>query len=692
MSTPHTPPSEQSDLHGALASIRARLDDFIIGQDPVKEAMVLAMIAQEHIYLMGEPGSAKTLLAEVAGSTANLKFQFNQMHRDTRLAELIGDVQISREPLPGGNGEVIKQVLRPGGVLTAEIVLLDDISRAPGEALNVLLRILNERKYQEMRIPLMTAIGTSNPTTDDYYNEPLDPANLDRFTLQLKTKGTLGTQQWHEARRIMDRYEGFAADLTPGQGAVRADLVRSARGILRDVRIPPLVFEAYRKFIDSLINKYGCTPENSLLTDRTMLVKVPRMIRALALLEGRDEANSGDLRVLKHILTFRIPENLYENLENLLNEAIQEVEQNEELLSEQSEEQQQGAQGQEESSESGDEAQEQDSGGDKDLVDQLMEAMQAQGEESEKRKSMQQQAASPEDGQPQVQRNQPQQVENLDVLLDKIRGRLERNQADSEVHPGGSPRTYRRMKTFEEFMDTDPGETAVWMNDVHPSLPRAFHRKKKNVGGKVIIIRDVSQSMEGRYARWTSSVVTRMVDMVRKKRMRIGYIEFNHVSRKYSHDGRFFTRDYDKLIDKAANVSCSGVTNYQYPLRDALTEFRKGRGSANRHILFLTDGEPTQGDWLVREERKQAKQMGVTIHTLFIGTTECPEILDILSEETDGSQFLATPDDRGGLSIAERAGRNVQNTLPHRPPFPDGPPGSGGRAPGLPRRANLWKG
>jgi uncharacterized protein with von Willebrand factor type A (vWA) domain len=195
--------------------------------------------------------------------------------------------------------------------------------------------------------------------------------------------------------------------------------------------------------------------------------------------------------------------------------------------------------------------------------------------------------------------------------------------------------------------------------------------------------------MEGRYARWTSSVVTRMVDMVRKKRMRIGYIEFNHVSRKYSHDGRFFTRDYDKIIDKAANVSCSGVTNYQYPLREALAEFRKGRGT-NRHILFLTDGEPTQGDWLVREERKQAKSMGVSIHTLFIGTTECPEILDILSEETDGSQFLATPDDRGGLWIAERMKRNTQ-TGQNRPPFPDGPPGSGA-SPGLPRRANLWKG
>lgn len=683
-------PQNMDAIHGALGSIRARLDDFIIGQDPVKEAMVLALMAQEHIYLMGDPGSAKTLLAEVAGGAANLRFQFNQMHRDTRLAELIGDVQIARDPLPAGDGEIIRQILKPGGVLTAEIALLDDISRAPGEALNVLLRILNERKYQSLKIPLMTAIGTSNPTTDDYYNEPLDPANLDRFTLQLKTRSTLSTQQWHDARRIMDRYEGFTADLSQGEGAVRADLVRAAREALRAVRIPPIVIEAYRKFLDNLINKYGCTPENSLLTDRTMLVKVPRMIKALALLEGRAEANTGDLRVLKHVLTFRIPENLYENLENILNEVIQEVEQNEEMLSEQSEEQQQGAQGQEESAESGEEAQEQDSAGDKDLVDQLMEAMQAQGEESEKRKSMQQQAASPEDGAPQFQRNTPQHVENLDVLLDKIRGRLERNQADAEIHPGGSPRTYRRMKTFEEFMDTDPGETAIWMRQVQPNLPRAFHRKKKNVGGKVVIIRDVSQSMEGRYARWTSSVVTRMVDMVRKKRMRIGYIEFNHVSRKYSHDGRFFTRDYDKLIDKAANVSCSGVTNYQYPLRDALAEFRKGRG-ANRHILFLTDGEPTQGDWLVREERKQAKSMGVSIHTLFIGTTECPEILDILSEETDGSQFLATPDDRGGLSIAERVSRSAQ-AAQHRPPFPDGPPGSAGGSPSLPRRANLWKG
>jgi uncharacterized protein with von Willebrand factor type A (vWA) domain len=143
---------------------------------------------------------------------------------------------------------------------------------------------------------------------------------------------------------------------------------------------------------------------------------------------------------------------------------------------------------------------------------------------------------------------------------------------------------------------------------------------------------------------------------VRKKRMRIGYIEFNHVSRKYSHGGRFFTRDYDKIVEIASNVVCSGVTNYQFPMREALKEFR-ARGTHNKHIVFLTDGEPTQGDWLVREERRMAKSLNVAIHTLFIGTTECPEILDVISEETGGCQFLAVPDEQGGLYLAERKSR-----------------------------------
>lgn len=652
-------------INDALNTIRERLDEFVIGQDGVKEALILALIGREHLYLQGEPGCAKTLLAEVVGHTADLSFHFCQMHRDTRLAELIGDMVLERSEGAGGKGEVIRQSLKPGGVLTTELALLDDISRAPGEALNVLLRILNEREFDGRSIPLMSAIATSNPTGSEYYNEPLDPANLDRFTLQLKIGGALAEQDWEKAREIMDRYEGGHPEFN-GSGEVDAGLLRGAFHASQKVRLPPKVVKAYEQFLDALRNRHNCNAKNSLLTDRTMLVKVPRMIKALAFLEGREEAITDDLRVLKYILTFRVPEQVYENLDELLEQVMQEAEEHEEEMPEQGEDMQ-GMQGQDDSGQAGEDTQEQEGGGEEEMAEQILEAVDADGEEARKRKSMQQQSSSPSDGQGKFERTPPQSVENMEELLEKIRGRLERNQADSEVHPGGSPRSYKRMDTFEEFIDSDPVDTAIWMDSVNPNLPRAFRRRKKHMGGKVVIIRDVSQSMEGRYARWTSSVVNKLVELVRRKRMRIGYIEFNHVSRKYDHDGRFFTRDYDKIVDQASNVSCSGVTNYQYPLRDALQELRRG-ATRNKHILFLTDGEPTQGDWLVREERKLARSLGVSIHTLFIGTTECPEILDILSDETDGSQFLATPDDKGGLKIAERLSRNTQERQGlHRP-------------------------
>src|SRR5574341_654955 len=80
----------RTEIDSALRTMRQRMDAFIIGQDGIKEATLLALIAREHVYLQGEPGCAKTLLAEVAGHTANLRFHFSQLHRDTRLTELVG--------------------------------------------------------------------------------------------------------------------------------------------------------------------------------------------------------------------------------------------------------------------------------------------------------------------------------------------------------------------------------------------------------------------------------------------------------------------------------------------------------------------------------------------------------------------------------------------------------------------------
>jgi MoxR-like ATPase len=307
----------------ALLRLRAELDRHVVAHDEAKRVLLLGLVCREHVYFEGPPGSAKTRLAEVAAAAAGLPFFFHQLHRDTRLAELVGDVVLERRPLPAGDGERIHQRVEAGGILTAELAVLDDISRAPGEALNVLLRILNERKFGDTSIPLRTAIATSNPLRDEYYNEPLDPANLDRFALQLRVESLIGAGDRVSARSLVDRYcEGSVAE-HPDVVAVssRAELDSLYASLARIV-VPDLVKEALLDVFQRLVIEYGCNETNALLTDRSFLVKAVKLLRGRALFDGRERVEPGDLDVLRWMTTFRVPPEVHEKMPELLARVI----------------------------------------------------------------------------------------------------------------------------------------------------------------------------------------------------------------------------------------------------------------------------------------------------------------------------------------------------------------------------------
>lgn len=645
------------DICAVQRSMRTQMDHYVTGQDQAKQTLLLALVAQEHAYLEGDPGTAKTLLAEILSHSLSLRGHFCQMHRDTSVADLVGDTVLQRTPLGTSGGEWIRQSLRPGKLLQAELAVLDDITRAPGEALNVLLRILNEREFQCWSLPLISAVATTNPTESGYHNEALDPAALDRFALHARMENLLREGSWAEAEEVITRHRGMPPEFGFRPHA-DANAVCDWSVQANAVCLPHAVRAAYVRVLKALVNHHGCTPENSLLTDRTMLVKAPRLIQTHALLKGREEASLADLHVLQYMLRFRVPEEVYEALERIIEEACAKNEEDDPFLD--GLPQEEGEDGAEEQESLAGEADttgaEQESAEgtaeDQELAQQIAESFAKEGESADSAQSRQQSSGS-NSGLSEKQAQSLQPVRNIKMLLEQIRGQLERNPAELQNHPGGAPRSYRRMTSLGDFLDSDYAETAIWLEQTHPSLPRVYRRRKKYAGGKVVLIRDVSQSMEGRYARWTSSVVRNLIEVVRRQRMRIGYIEFNHLSRKFEHNGRFFTRDYARINEQASNVTCTGVTNYQYPLRDALDELQRG-GTHNKHILFITDGEPTQGDWLVREERRRACMLSVSIHTLFIGATQCPEILDLLSEETRGSRFHAFPDVQGQLWIEKR--------------------------------------
>ncbi len=311
-------------MRDKLKALRELLDLHVVGHDEVKRALLLALVCREHVYLEGPPGTAKTRMAELAARGSSLEFFFYQLHRDTRLTELVGDVVLERRPLEGGEGERIHQRIEPGGLITAEVCVLDDISRAPGEALNVLLRLLNERRFGDQPIPLMTAIATSNPMRDEYYNEPLDPANLDRFALQLRVTGLIQDPDPSAARLLVDRYAAGAVVEVPEPEPVmsRGDFDALAAA-LAEVVVPESVKDALLDVLRRLVVEYDCDETNSLLTDRSFLVKALKLVRGRALLAGRARAEPEDLAVLSWMTTFRVPEDVHASLPEVVSGAIQ---------------------------------------------------------------------------------------------------------------------------------------------------------------------------------------------------------------------------------------------------------------------------------------------------------------------------------------------------------------------------------
>lgn len=684
--------------------LKDEMDKHVIGHEDVKNSLLLGLIAREHIYIEGPPGTAKTMLAEIISKAAQLNFFFYQLHRDTRLAELTGDLVISKEIDKNGGGELIKQKIVKGGILVSQICLLDDISRAPGESLNVLLRILNERKFGNDRIPLLTAIATSNPTADEYYNEPLDPANLDRFVLQIKSHGLTYDKRWKDAKKVIKLYSQSPHEYEVEE-LVKSESFDEYYDKLVTVEIPEKVQEGLIKFTSILIEDFGLDETNSLISDRTFFVKSLKIIRAHALLHDRTACTMQDLDALKYMMAFRVPEDVFNQIDEIL-KSLQDKKKTEKVNpddqdnpdtdegeeTEHPQPQKFDPEGREEENPENLEDARQNFF---DALKELKETIAGQdditqppadldvesdpadkfGEDGRERDdslppisekvfaSKAKKAGKDDDNIFDEGKRNYQVAENVKIIMKSLEGSIQRSIAQSAYHPGGLPRRWKRMRSFDEFDDVDPFEAMFWTDNISPTLPRVHKRERESLGGEIAILRDISTSMMGIYSEWSSSVIRGVLEIAKAKRMKVGYVEFNHRSYKYKKNNKFFTRDYPWIGERSSRTECSGNTNYEDALKDALSEF-KGRGLRNKHILFITDGIPTSGDCDVINERAIAKKLGVCVHSIFIGSKNYPKILEKISQESSGAQFIATRKKDGNIKIEKKKKRQIPKTAP----------------------------
>ena len=179
-----------------VQTLLAEMEKVIVGQHYMLERMLVGLLANGHILLEGVPGLAKTMAVTVLSRAISAEFRRIQFTPDLLPADLIG-TQIYRQ----SDGEFFTRK----GPIFANIILADEINRAPAKVQSALLEAMQERQVSigKETFPLPSpflVLATQNPIEQEG-TYPLPEAQLDRFMLKLK----IDYPNKEQERKILDR-------------------------------------------------------------------------------------------------------------------------------------------------------------------------------------------------------------------------------------------------------------------------------------------------------------------------------------------------------------------------------------------------------------------------------------------------------------------------------------------------------
>jgi len=206
--------------------LTSQVSSVIVGQKYLIERLLMGILADGHILIEGVPGLAKTLSVKTLSDAIQAKFQRLQFTPDLLPADLIGTLIYNPQK---GEFSVKK------GPIFANIILADEINRAPAKVQSALLEAMQERQVTigdttyKLDEPFLV-MATQNPIEQEG-TYPLPEAQIDRFMFKLR----IGYPSPAEEREIMDRNTGAAA--VPVEKVVTPNDIVRARSVLRQVYV-----------------------------------------------------------------------------------------------------------------------------------------------------------------------------------------------------------------------------------------------------------------------------------------------------------------------------------------------------------------------------------------------------------------------------------------------------------------------
>jgi MoxR-like ATPase len=290
-----------------IASLIEAVGRVVVGQREMVEGLIIGMLCDGHVLLEGVPGLAKTLTVSTLAAAIHADFKRIQFTPDLLPADLLGTLIYS--PKDG--------VFTPRrGPIFTNIVLADEINRAPAKVQSALLEAMQERQVTigDTTYPLPSpflVLATQNPIEQEG-TYPLPEAQVDRFMLKLR----VGYPSREEERLVLDRMAAIAS----GDPAKLVETVLSpeqivaARAVVDRVHIE----EPIKDYIVDLVHASRTPGELEPMPDGTKLdrlidfgaspratIALLRASRAHAFLDGRgyvtpDDVKAVALPVLRH--------------------------------------------------------------------------------------------------------------------------------------------------------------------------------------------------------------------------------------------------------------------------------------------------------------------------------------------------------------------------------------------------------
>lgn len=286
-----------------ILTLKKNMGESIIGQENVISKIIIALLTDGNVLLEGLPGLAKTRAVKSLAANLNCKLNRIQFTPDLLPSDITGTEIYQPQSEQ-------KFVFQPGPIFS-NLVLADEINRAPAKVQSALLEAMEERqvsvagKTYKME-PLFMVLATQNPIEQEG-TYPLPEAQLDRFIMKIMIDYPSSEEEAKIVELVRNETKGETSKTTP----IDQNIVLDVRKEINNIQVSTAAEKYMVDLVSATrypdkINKdlarwisYGASPRGTIALDKCS--------RAVAWLDGRNSVTPDDTRYIVHdVLRHRI--------------------------------------------------------------------------------------------------------------------------------------------------------------------------------------------------------------------------------------------------------------------------------------------------------------------------------------------------------------------------------------------------